>query len=72
MQFYHERDLRGFEAHPFQFNVWRYSGKSRVIVDFAMTIILSTVMHIVITYVLRYAPQMKDAFNKFLILEQTW
>jgi hypothetical protein len=56
MQFYHQRDLRSFEAHPFQFNVWRFSGKSRVIVDFVMTIILATIMHVVVNFVLRNAP----------------
>lgn len=55
-RFYHDKDIKTFEAHPMQFTVWRYSGKSRIIVEFVATIILSIIVHITVNFVLKESP----------------
>jgi uncharacterized membrane protein len=54
--FYHEKDIRKFEAHPLQFTVWRFSGKSRIIVECVATILLAIIIHIFVNFVLRAVP----------------
>jgi hypothetical protein len=68
-RFYHEKDIKQFEAHPLQFTVWRYSGKSRIIVEFVSTIILAITVHILVNYVIRDSPNIDAIMTKFLDLE---
>jgi hypothetical protein len=46
------KHLKQIDNHSMQFTVWRYSGKSRTIVDFATTIIIATVIHRLLQQVL--------------------
>jgi hypothetical protein len=39
LRFYNPKSVKLIEAHPLQFTVWRYSGKSRIIIDFLATLI---------------------------------
>ncbi len=53
-RFYKEKkDLKTIEAHPLQFTVWRYSGKSRMIIEFVSTVVMAIVMHYFIWVVLK-------------------
>ena len=45
--------MKSIEAHPLQFTVWRYSGKSRMIIEFASTVVMAIVMHYFIWVVLK-------------------
>ena len=55
-RFYHDKDIRKFEAHPMQFTVWRYSGKSRIIVEFVSTVMLAIAIHVLVNFVLKDSP----------------
>jgi ABC-type phosphate transport system permease subunit len=68
--FYHEKDIRKFEAHPLQFTVWRFSGKSRVIVECVATILLAIIIHIFVNFVLRAVPQFDEDMAHFLLVEE--
>ncbi len=72
MQFYHSKDIKTFEAHPLQFTVWRYSGKSRIIVEFFATIMLAIAIHIFVNFVIRDAPSVKLIMEKFLLMENIY
>lgn len=39
------KNIRSISNHPMQFTVWRYSGKSRVIIEFFTTAIIASVIH---------------------------
>ena len=49
-----------------QFTVWRYSGKSRIIVEFVSTVILSIIIHIYINQVLSFAPTLSTNMSIYL------
>ena len=68
-RFYHDKDIKSFEAHPLQFTVWRYSGKSRVIVEFVSTILLSIAIHVLVNFVLRDSPDITVKMQNFLEIE---
>jgi len=55
-RFYDDRDIRSFEAHPLQFTVWRFSGKSRIIVEFVATVLLAIAIHVLVNFVLKDSP----------------
>ena len=65
-RFYNWKNFKAFEAHPMQFTVWRYSGKSRIIVEFITTIILSIILHIYINQVLSFAPTLTEKMTLYL------
>jgi hypothetical protein len=69
-RFYHEKDITSFEAHPLQFTVWRYSGKSRIIVEFVSTILLSIVIHIFVNFVLKASPDFNHKMKVFVDFER--
>ena len=68
-RFYHDKDIKSFEAHPLQFTVWRFSGKSRVIVEFVSTILLSIAIHVLVNFVLRESPNITVKMQNFLEIE---
>lgn len=68
-RFYHSKDIRTFEAHPLQFTVWRFSGKSRVIVEFVSTIMVAIVIHIFVNFVLKDSPSFTSMMKNYLSLE---
>lgn len=49
-----------------QFTVWRYSGKSRIIVEFVATVIVAILIHIFVNFVLRDSPEFNTKMNDFL------
>lgn len=49
-----------------QFTVWRYSGKSRIIVEFVTNVGLSIAIHILINYVLSYEQNLSSAMTLYL------
>jgi hypothetical protein len=71
-RFYHDKDIRTFEAHPMQFTVWRFSGKSRIIVEFVSTIIIASVVHIVVNLVLKGSPDFNEKMSDFLQVEKAY
>lgn len=68
-RFYKDKDLKEIQAHPLQFTVWRYSGKSRIIVEFFATLIIAIIMHVVIDRVLVLADNMTNEMNTYVTLE---
>ena len=52
-----------------QFTVWRYSGKSRIIVEFVSTVILAIIMHIFVNFVLKDSPDFSTKMQEFVLLE---
>jgi hypothetical protein len=69
-RFYQRKNItEDIEAHPLQFTVWRYSGKSRMLVEFFATLILTIIMHWVISLALSQAPAYKAEINNFLAVE---
>lgn len=67
-----EKDVRQFEAHPMQFTVWRFSGKSRIIVEFISTAILASINHYFISNVLSVTTQIDNSMSSFLSLENEY
>lgn len=55
-----------FEAHPMQFTVWRYSAKSRIVVEFVATILLSILVHIYVNFVLKSSPKFNAEMEDYL------
>lgn len=49
--------------------MWRYSGKSRVIVEFVSTILLSIAIHVLVNFVLRDSPDITVKMQNFLEIE---
>ncbi len=49
--------------------MWRFSGKSRIIVEFVATIFLSIAVHIMVNFVLKSSPNFTDKMNDFLDME---
>lgn len=49
-----------------QFTVWRFSGKSRIIVEFFATAIVAAIIHILINDLLLEAPKISDIMDNFL------
>ena len=39
------KKVENIENHAMQFNVWRYSGKSRTIAELVTTILIATLVH---------------------------
>ena len=39
------KNIKSISNHPMQFTVWRFSGKSRVIIEFFTTAIIASVIH---------------------------
>ena len=56
-RFYQRRDLSKVGCHPFQFQVWRYSGESRHIVGMVTTLGFCVLMHVL------FANQMTRSIN---------
>ena len=71
-RFYHSKDIKTFEAHPMQFMVWRYSGKSRIIVEFVSTVLLSILIHILINFLLKTSPSINEKMNDFFEIENQY
>ena len=40
------KDVSSIQNHSMQFTVWRYSGKSRMIVEFLTTVLIATLVHV--------------------------
>jgi hypothetical protein len=51
-RFYNPKNIKEIQAHPLQFTVWRFSGKSRVIIEFFSTVFIAIIMHILINRIL--------------------
>lgn len=51
-RFYEEKKIKEIQSHPLQFTVWRFSAKSRIIVDLFSTLILAIILHNIIRYTL--------------------
>ena len=49
--------------------MWRYSAKSRIIVEFVSTILLSIAIHILVNFVLRQSPDFTIKMQNFLDIE---
>ena len=56
-RFYLPKDIKTFEAHPLQFTVWRFSGKSRIIIEFFAAAIVASIIHIFVNDLLLDAPK---------------
>lgn len=69
-RFYHTKDLKSFEAHPLQFTVWRFSGKSRIIIEFFHTAILAGVLHYFIFEILQKTWEVYDVMDPFIKREE--
>ena len=56
LRFYRGRDLSQYGCHPFQFQVWRYSGESRHLIASITNLAFVILFHLIIfdpmTYVL--------------------
>ena len=50
------KNVKNIENHSMQFMVWRYSGKSRTIIEFISTLVIT----ILIQYYFQYAQNMND------------
>ena len=48
------------EAHPMQFTVWRFSPKARTLIEFLVTVIFATVIHLLVDSFLDQIPRMED------------
>ncbi len=52
--------------------MWRYSGKSRIIIEFFATAILAIIMHIFVNEVLVEAPHLSQRMDNFLAIEKKY
>jgi Polycystin cation channel len=55
-----------------QFTVWRYSGKSRIIVEFISTIMMAIAIHVLVNFVLKDSPDFTTKMLKFVQLENQY
>ena len=40
--------MKKIEAHPMQFTVWRFSPKSRTLIEFLVSVIFATIIHLLV------------------------
>lgn len=52
LPFCHGKDISEIEAHPMQFTVWRYSAKSRLIVEFFSTLIMTGITTVFVAFIM--------------------
>ena len=57
------KDIKHIENHPMQFTVWRFSGKSRVIIEFFTTLLITGVIH----YYLRRVLDKTEEIEKLVL-----
>ena len=68
-KFYDIRDINDIAAHPMQFTVWRYSAKSRMIVEFVTTAIMASIMHYTVSIALDRTSEVDIVLAKHFELE---
>ena len=44
-RFYKGKNPANFQAHPLQFMVWRYSARSRILIEFCASFLIAAVFH---------------------------
>lgn len=60
------KDVTKIEAHPMQFTVWRFSPKSRTIVDLLVTVIFAIIVHMYVAWVMdSFEARLDDAYKLF-------
>ncbi len=64
--------MKSFEAHPLQFTVWRFSGKSRIIIEFFHTAIMAGVLHYFIFEILQYTWTVYEVMEPFIKQEEEY
>ena len=42
------KDVNKIEAHPMQFTVWRFSPKARTLIEFIVSVIFATIIHLMV------------------------
>lgn len=54
------KDLSKIEAHPMQFTVWRFSPKARTLIEFIVTLIFATIIHLLVESFFNQIPRMVE------------
>ena len=72
MRFFNGKSVKKIENNSMQFTVWRYSGKSRAIIDMIQTIIVASLIHYLLREVLLQNVPVVTQVNKMLNLEKEW
>lgn len=57
------KSIKNIESHPMMFTVWRFSGKSRIIVEFFNTLFITLVVHVLLRDALNMDADIKMRVN---------
>lgn len=63
------KDVRKIKNHSMQFTVWRYSGKSRMIVEFFVTLLITTIAHVKLKSAIEQDANIQNIINTLRTLE---
>ena len=72
LRFFNNKSVKKIENNSLQFTVWRYSGKSRVIVDMFVTAVIASVVHTLLRSALVQSSDVQARMNTILQLEQDY
>ena len=71
-RFWNGKRIENIENHPMQFTVWRYSGKSRVIIEFFTTLLITAVIHFYLRRVLDNTEQIEKLVLAGIAIENKY
>ena len=57
------KSIKNIESHPMMFTVWRFSGKSRIIVEFFNTLFITIIVHVLLRDALNLDADIKMRVN---------
>ena len=66
------KDVRKIQNHSMQFTVWRYSGKSRMIIEFFTTMLITTLVHIYLRSAIEQSEAIYASINELVTLENNY
>ena len=66
------KDVRKIQNHSMQFTVWRYSGKSRMIIEFFSTMLITTLVHLYLRSAIGLSDGIYTSINELKSLEDKY